>query len=72
VVQNSTKETLQPFAGRLMPPGTIELWPGKIRIAVGKEIPTEGLTTDGVQALKERTFGVMKGMIEENAAREIV
>jgi 1-acyl-sn-glycerol-3-phosphate acyltransferase len=54
-------------AGRLMPPGTIDLKPGKIRIVVGKEIPTEGLSTDDVQALKERTVRVMRGMIEGNA-----
>jgi 1-acyl-sn-glycerol-3-phosphate acyltransferase len=55
-------------AGPLMPPGTIDLKPGTITIVTGKEIPTEGLTADDVQALKERTFGVMKGMIEGNSS----
>ncbi len=54
-------------AGPLMPPGTINLKPGVIRIYVGKEIPTSGLTTQEVRALKERTFEVMEGMMRENS-----
>ena len=53
-------------AGPLMPPGTINLKPGLIRIYVGKEIPTSGLTTQEVRALKERTALVMTKMIQEN------
>lgn len=53
-------------AGPLMPPGTINLKPGLIRIYVGKEIPTEGLTTKEVPELKQKTFDVMKEMIERN------
>src|SRR5690349_21581852 len=41
-----TQQPLLPIsvvgAGKLMPPGTINLRPGKIRIYVGKEISTEG------------------------------
>jgi 1-acyl-sn-glycerol-3-phosphate acyltransferase len=51
-------------AGKLMPPGTINLRPGRIRIIVGKEIETTGLTTENVAALKQQTFELMKGMIE--------
>jgi 1-acyl-sn-glycerol-3-phosphate acyltransferase len=54
-------------AGRLMPPGTIKLWPGTIRIYVGKEIPTEGLTSKEVTALKQQTYEVMRELIIQNA-----
>lgn len=67
-----TQQPLLPLvvvgAGKLMPPGTIQLKPGLIRIYVGDEISTEGLTTSDVAALKERTSQVMKGMLE-NAQR---
>lgn len=53
-------------AGRLMPPGTIRLRPGTIRIYAGAEIATEGLTAGDVPALKQRTFDIMKNMIESN------
>lgn len=54
-------------AGPLMPPGTIRLKPGKVKIIVAPEIPTEGLTTDDQHRLKQQTFGIMKGMIEKNS-----
>lgn len=50
-------------AGKLMPPGTIRLRPGLIRIYVGDEIPTSGLTTQDVQRLKEKAFNAMKETI---------
>lgn len=50
-------------AGRLMPPGTINLKPGKIRIYVGEQIETAGLTLQDVGPLKQKTFEVMKQMI---------
>jgi 1-acyl-sn-glycerol-3-phosphate acyltransferase len=53
-------------AGRLMPPGTIEVKPGLIRIYVGKEIPTDGLVVKDVAVLKQRTFDAMSEMIERN------
>lgn len=53
-------------AGRLMPPGTINLRPGLIRIYVGQEIPTGGLGTQDVRQLKERTAAIMKDMILRN------
>lgn len=65
-----TQQPLLPIsvvgAGKLMPPGTIKLLPGKIRIYVGKEIPTEGLTPANVSELKQKTFEVMKTMIVES------
>lgn len=54
-------------AGRLMPPGTINLKPGLIRIYVGNEIPTAGLATNDVRSLKEKTFATMEAMIRANA-----
>ena len=53
-------------AGPLMPPGTINLKPGLVRIYVGKEIATSGLTVDGIRGLKQRTFDEMAQMINEN------
>jgi 1-acyl-sn-glycerol-3-phosphate acyltransferase len=55
-------------AGRLMPPGTINLRPGIIRIYVGEEIPTAGLTTTDIGELKRITFEKMKDMIVKNAS----
>jgi 1-acyl-sn-glycerol-3-phosphate acyltransferase len=48
-------------AGPLMPPGTINLRPGLIKIVVGPEISTAGMTE--TIALKNHTFDVMKDMI---------
>ncbi len=54
-------------AGPLMPPGTINLRPGKISIHVGEEIPTNGLTSKDIPNLKQRTFDTMKNMIMRNS-----
>jgi 1-acyl-sn-glycerol-3-phosphate acyltransferase len=53
-------------AGRLMPPGTIKLKPGLIRIYVGPEIPTQGLTVQQVGELKRRTVDAMSAMIRKH------
>lgn len=50
-------------AGPLMPPGTLNLSPGKIKIIVAPEIPTKGLSTEDLPALKQKTFAIMKSMI---------
>lgn len=51
-------------AGKLMPPGTIRLRPGRIKIIVGKEIPvTDDL--DGTAAIKNQTFEIMSEMIAQ-------
>jgi 1-acyl-sn-glycerol-3-phosphate acyltransferase len=55
-------------AGRLMPPGTIDLRPGLIKIITGKEIPTSGLTVADIPQLKQTTFNLMKEMIVQNAS----
>jgi 1-acyl-sn-glycerol-3-phosphate acyltransferase len=50
-------------AGPLMPPGTIKMKPGKIKVIVGKEIPTAGLKPEDQQALKQETFQQMTKLI---------
>ncbi len=52
-------------AGRLMPPGTINLRPGLVKIVVGPEISTTGMTE--TIALKNHTFEVMKDMMIKNS-----
>jgi 1-acyl-sn-glycerol-3-phosphate acyltransferase len=49
-------------AGKLMPPGTAKLRPGKIKILVGKEINVAGLTLEDVPNLKKRVFDEMLAM----------
>jgi 1-acyl-sn-glycerol-3-phosphate acyltransferase len=62
-----TQQTLLPLvvvgAGKLMPPGTIRLRPGKIRIFVGDEIHAEGLTIKDVPELKVRAFDQMQQLL---------
>ncbi len=53
-------------ADKLMPPGTATLYPGKIKIIVGKEMDVTGLTLDDAPALKKKTFDEMCSMIEKN------
>jgi 1-acyl-sn-glycerol-3-phosphate acyltransferase len=54
-------------AGKLMPPGTIDLKPGKIRIVVGEEISTDGLTPKDVSNLKQQTFEAMHQLIVQHS-----
>jgi 1-acyl-sn-glycerol-3-phosphate acyltransferase len=65
-----TQEPILPMvvvgAGPLMPPGTIRLKPGRVKIIVAPEIPTQGLTSSDQGSLKQQTFNVMKKMILEN------
>jgi len=53
-------------AGRLMPPGTGKLRPGKIKIIVGKEMDVAGLTLDHVSATKQKVFNEMLAMHNAN------
>ena len=50
-------------AGKLMPPGTATLQPGKIKIIVGEELDITGLTLNDVPTVKQKTFDVMKEII---------
>lgn len=67
-IATDTQKSLLPMivigAGKLMPPGTIRLRPGRIRIIVGKEIPVEGLS--GAE-LKQKTFEIMTDMYQSNS-----
>jgi 1-acyl-sn-glycerol-3-phosphate acyltransferase len=54
-------------AGKLMPPGTIDLKPGKVRIVVGDEISTDGLTPKDVANLKQQTFEAMRQLIVQHS-----
>jgi 1-acyl-sn-glycerol-3-phosphate acyltransferase len=57
-------------AGRLMPPGTVDLKPGLIRIYVGKAIQTNGLATQEMKHLKHRTVDAMTEMIVQNTLKK--
>ena len=54
-------------AGPLMPPGTLNLSPGKIKIIVAPEIATTGLSNEDLPALKQKTSAIMKDMILQNS-----
>jgi 1-acyl-sn-glycerol-3-phosphate acyltransferase len=54
-------------AGPLMPPGTLTIKPGKIKVIAGEPIPVDGLTTDDVQLLKQKTFDAMLEIYKKNS-----
>jgi 1-acyl-sn-glycerol-3-phosphate acyltransferase len=54
-------------AGKLMPPGTIQLRPGKIKIIVGDQLHVTGKTIDHVPELKQQVFNEMLVMHQTNA-----
>jgi 1-acyl-sn-glycerol-3-phosphate acyltransferase len=62
-----TKQPILPImiegAGKLMPPGKAEIYPGKIRIVIGEEIPTAGYSDKDIQKLKTKVFEVMTRML---------
>lgn len=49
-------------AGKLMPPGTIHLRPGRIKIVVGHEIPIS--ESDTTQSLKEKSYEIMQALMK--------
>ncbi len=53
-------------AGKLMPPGTINLKPGLIKIIVGQEIDINGM--DGAM-LKQKTYDTMLQLISSNTSQ---
>jgi 1-acyl-sn-glycerol-3-phosphate acyltransferase len=63
-----TQEPILPIAvvgaGKLMPPGKISIKPGKVKVVVGDEVPTDGLTLSDVKGLRDKVFGQMSAMIE--------
>lgn len=46
-------------AGPLMPPGTLTIKPGKIKVIAGEPISVTGFTTSDVQTLKQQVFDTM-------------
>lgn len=53
-------------AGKLMPPGKLSMLPGKIKVIALPEIPVKDLTPKDIDALKQKTFEVMKQALLEN------
>lgn len=49
-------------AGKLMPPGKFEIYPGKIKIVLGKEISTDGYTAKDLPLLKVKVFETMEAL----------
>lgn len=54
-------------AGKLMPPGTINLKPGRIKIVVGQEISLSNEPVESTADLKNKTFEVLLHMIQKNS-----
>lgn len=54
-------------AGRLMPPGKIDIKPGNIKVVTGEPISVEGLTPDDIQTLKQKTFDTMLTIYQKNS-----
>lgn len=53
-------------AGNLMPPGTMAVKPGKIKVIFGEEIPTTSYNKNQVDELKNVTYAAMEKLIKEN------
>ncbi len=53
-------------AGKLMPPGTIRLKPGRIKILVAPEIPITDPAYADLATLKQKTFEIMHTLITKN------
>jgi 1-acyl-sn-glycerol-3-phosphate acyltransferase len=68
-----TQKSLLPMvvlgAGKLMPPGTINLRPGRIKIVVGKEITLTRSGDENTSRLKDRTREIMLKMIDEHSTK---
>jgi len=54
-------------AGKLMPPGKADIYAGRIKMVIGQEINTAGLTSDDIVPLRQKTFDAMASLIRENA-----
>ncbi len=65
-----TKQPVMPMvvinAGKLMPPNSIHIEPGTIKVIIGKEIRTEGLQMKDTSYLKEQVYKAMDQMIVEH------
>ena len=62
-----TKQPILPImimgAGKLMPPGKFQVFPGKIRITIGEEIPTDSYSAKDIAQLKGDVFNKMKALV---------
>lgn len=62
-----TKQPILPImiegAGKLMPPGKFEVYPGKIKITIGQEIQTDSYTAKDIGQLKLVVFDAMKELV---------
>jgi 1-acyl-sn-glycerol-3-phosphate acyltransferase len=58
-------------AGKLMPPGTLKLQPGKIKMVVGKAIDVTGLTLEDVSTLKQQVAAEMKNLYYTHTDSEV-
>jgi len=54
-------------AGKLMPPGKADIYAGRIKMVIGQEIDTAGLTGDDIALLRQKTFDAMAALIRANA-----
>ncbi|MFN7491445.1 MAG: lysophospholipid acyltransferase family protein [Cyclobacteriaceae bacterium] len=54
-------------AGTLMPPGKMQIAPGKIRIVVGKPIEVSERSATDINTLKDETFQLLKGIFEQHS-----
>jgi 1-acyl-sn-glycerol-3-phosphate acyltransferase len=68
-----TQKSLLPMvvvgAGKLMPPGTVEMKPGRIKIIVGEEIKLTGMPGETTASLKQRTQEIMHKMITDQGTK---
>src|SRR6185503_17303699 len=61
-----TKQPILPImvmgAGPLMPPGKFEIYPGRIKVLIGEEIPTGQYSAKNMSLLKAEVFDRMKSL----------
>lgn len=53
-------------AGKLMPPSTFKIKPGKIKVVFGKPVSAEGLTLKQIKQLKEEVYNQMDQLLIDN------
>lgn len=54
-------------AGKLMPPNSLKIKPGKIKVIFGEEVDTSGYSLSELPFLKEKVFNEMKAIVEREA-----
>ena len=65
----ASKKPIMPIvivnAGKLMPPSTLRIKPGKIQVIFGEPIYPDGLTQKDIKVLKQKTFSQMEKILIE-------